>query len=89
MVALHNKSWLVLNGCGLLMVHGINCALVAFGALNMMGSCVWSIHPHFQSIFSCTAMNHGYPRIALCSPRCVRKNLILVVFGPVRIARSV
>jgi len=40
MVALHSRSWSAFNGRGLLMVCGMNCALVASGALNMMGSCV-------------------------------------------------
>jgi len=88
-VALHSRSWLVFSGCGLLMVHGMNRAFVASGALNIIGSCVWSIHPCFQSILGCTAMNHGYPKIALCPPRCVRKNLMFVAFGLVHVARSV
>ncbi len=89
MVALQSRSWSTLVGQGLLIVHGINCALVALGALNMMGSCVWSIHPLFQSILGCTAVNQGYPRIALCSPKWVRKNLMLVVVAPIHITRSV
>ena len=88
-VILHSRSRLDCSGRGLLIVCGINCAFAALAALNMMGSCVWSIHPRFQSIFGCMAANQGYPSIALCLPRCVRKNLILVVVGPVCIARSV
>ncbi len=88
-VALQSKSCSAFVGQGLLMVHGMNCALAASGALNTMGSCVWLIHPLFQLILGCTAVNQGYPRIALCSPSWVRKNLILVVVMPIRMARSV
>ena len=66
-VALHNRSWFNVVGHGLLIVRGMNHALAASEVLNMMGSWVWSIHPLFQSILGCTAANHGYPRIALCS----------------------
>ena len=89
MVALQSRIWSILVGCGLLMVRGVNRALAVSEVLNMIGSCVWSIHPLFQLIFGCTAVNHGYPRIALCSPSWVRKNLILVVVVPVHIAKSV
>ena len=76
-------------GRGLLMIHGMNRAFAASGVLNMMGSCIWSIHPLLQSILGWTAVNHGYPRITLCSPNWVRKNLMLVVVAPVHMARSV
>ncbi len=89
MVALQSRICSTLVGCGLLMDHGTNCALAVLGALNMMGNCVWLIHPLFQSILGCTAVNQGYPRIILCSPSWVRKNLIVVVVSPVHIARSV
>ena len=89
MVALHSKSLSILMGRGLLMIHGMNRAFAAFEVLNMMGSCVWLIHPLLQSILGCTAANHGYPKIALCSPSWVRKYLILVVVAPVCMARSV
>src|SRR6266478_3036574 len=89
MVALQSRICSVLTGRGLLMVRNIKRAFAASGALNTIGSWVWSIHPLLQSILGCTAANHGYPRIALCSPSCVRKNLIFVVVGPVHIARSV
>ncbi len=88
-VALQSRICSIFMGCGLLMVRSINRALAASGALSTIGSCVWSIHPLLQSILGCTAANHGYPRIALCSPSCVRKNLMFVVVGPVRMARSV
>src|SRR6266436_8957 len=88
-VALQSKICWILMGCGLLAVRSMKHAFAASGALNMIGSCVWLIHPLLQSILGCTAANHGYPRIALCSPSCVRKNLIFVVVGPVRMARSV
>src|SRR6266481_5449073 len=68
MVALQSRSWSILMGRGLLMVHGMNRALAASGAFSTMGSCVWSIHPLFQSILGCMAVNHGYPKIALCLP---------------------
>ncbi len=89
MVALQSKSRLLLVGHGLLMFRGMNHALAVSGVLKTMGSCVWLIHPLLQSILGCMAVNHGYPRIALCSPSCVRKNLMLVVVVPVRIARLV
>src|SRR6266478_4205660 len=79
-------AWMVR---GLLIVHGRNRAFAASEVLNTIGSCVWSIHPLFQSILGCTAANHGYPKIALCSPSCVRKNLMFVVVEPVRMARLV
>src|SRR6266436_3686794 len=88
MVALQSRICSIFMGCGLLMVHNINRALAASGALSTMGSCVWSIHPLLQSILGCTMANQGYPRIALCSPSCVRKNLMFMVVGPVHMARS-
>ncbi len=88
MVALQSRICSILVGCGLLMDCGTNRALAASGALNTMGSCVWLIHPLLQLIFGCTAANQGYPRIALCSPSWVRKNLMVVVVDPVRIAKS-
>src|SRR6266436_2791049 len=88
-VALHSRIWLAWTIRGLLTVRGRNRAFAASAVLNTIGSCVWSIHPLLQSILGCTAANQGYPRMALCSPSCVRKNLMLVVVDPVRIARSV
>src|SRR6266436_3843043 len=88
-VALQSSMRLVGMGLGLFIVRGMNCALAASAILNTMGSCVWSIHPLLQSILGCTAVNQGYPRIALCSPSCVRKNLMFVVVDPIRMARSV
>src|SRR6266403_1085625 len=88
-VALHSKilsAWMVR---GLLMVRGRNRAFAVSEVLNTIGRCVWSIHPLLQSILGFTATNHGYPKIALCSPSCVRKNLMFVVVKPVRMARSV
>src|SRR6266436_469909 len=89
MVALQSRICSVFMGHGLLTVRSMKWALVASGALSIMGSCVWSIHPLLQSILGCTAANHGYPRIALCSPNCVRKNLMFVAVDPVRMAKSV
>ena len=88
-VVLHRRicSWLM--GRGWLTDRGRKCALAASGALKTIGSWVWLIQPLFQSIFGWVAANQGYPSIALCSPSSVRKNLILVVVDPVRIARSV
>ncbi len=76
-------------GRGVLTVCGINHALAASVDLSTIGSCVWSIQPLFQLIFGCVAANQGYPKMALCSPSWVRKNLMLVVVAPVQIARSV
>jgi hypothetical protein len=70
-------------------VHNVNVALCAFEAHKTIGSWVWSIHPFFQSIFGCTAANHGYPKMALCSPRSDRKNRSLIVVVPVLVSRSV
>ncbi len=88
-VALQSSIHSIGVGRGLFTVRGMNRALAASGVLNTIGSCVWSIQPLLQSILGCTAANHGYPRIALCLPSCVRKNLILVLVDPVRMARSV
>src|SRR6266404_1589884 len=59
MVALQSRSRSRLRGRGLLMVRGRNCAFVASDVLNMMGSCVWSIHPLLQLILGCTATNRS------------------------------
>src|SRR6266436_740980 len=88
-VALQSSMRLIGLGLGLFIVRGVNRALAASAVLNTMGSCVWSIQPLLQSILGCTTANQGYPKIALCSPSCVRKNLMLVLIGPVRMARSV
>src|SRR6266478_4433613 len=82
-VALQSSTRLTEIGHGLFTVRGTNRALAASFVLNTIGSCVWSIQPLFQSILGCTAANQGYPRIALCSPNWVRKNLILVLVEPV------
>src|SRR6266403_2433565 len=88
-VALQSNIRSIGMGRGLFTVRGMNRALAASAVLNTIGSCVWSIHPLFQSILGCTAANQGYPRIALCSPSWVRKNLIFVVVDPVHMASSV
>src|SRR6266446_5358905 len=88
-VTLQSRICSVWMGRGLLTVRGIKRAFAASEVLNTIGSCVWSIQPLLQSIFGCTAANHGYPRIALCSPSCVRKNLMLVLVDPVCMVRSV
>ena len=72
-ITLPMKYWSFAMGQGLFMVRGENRAFFASGAQSMIGSCEESIHPLFQSIFGCVATNHEYPRIALFSPRSVRK----------------
>jgi hypothetical protein len=74
---------------GTFFVRGTNVAFCAFGARNMIDSWVWSIHPLFQSMFGCTAANHGYPKMALCSPKSDRKKCSLVIVVPVLVFRSV
>src|SRR6266404_4918849 len=88
-VALQSNMRSIGIGRGLFTVRGVNRALAASLVLNTIGNCVWSIQPLLQSIFGCTAANQRYPRIALCSPSCVKKNLMLVLVDPVRMARSV
>src|SRR6266403_111703 len=88
-VALQSSMRLVGMGLGLFIVRVVNRALAASAVLNTMGNCVWSIQPLLQAMLCGTAANQGYPRIALCSPNCVRKNLMLVLVDPVRMARSV
>src|SRR5579863_178778 len=77
------------NGLGRLRVRGMNHALAASSLRKMIGSWEWSIHPRFQSMRGCTAANHGYPNIALFSPKLVRKNRRRVCCGPVRTCKSV
>src|SRR6266404_9483948 len=88
-VALQSSIHSVRTGRGLFTIRGVNHAFAASVALNTIGNCVWSIQPLLQSILGCTAANQGYPKIALCSPSCVRKNLMLVLVDPVQMARSV
>jgi hypothetical protein len=61
-----------LIGLGLLTCHGRNRAQVASGAHSTIGDCPWSIYPLLQSILGWNAVNQGYPRIALFSPRFER-----------------
>ena len=89
MVTFPMKYQVVSMGLGLFTNRGTNRARLALLALRMIGSWDASIHPHFQSIFGCTAANHEYPRMALFSPRSVRKNRNLDRFGPVCTLRSV
>src|SRR5487761_1264927 len=42
-----------------LIVRGRKRASATSGALKIMGSCEWSIHPLFQSMLGWTAANHG------------------------------
>src|SRR5579863_1159351 len=74
---------------GRLTVRGRNWAFAASSLRSMSGSWEWSIHPRFQSMRGCTAANQGYPRIALFSPRFVKKKRSRVCCGPVRTCRSV
>src|SRR6266446_545988 len=78
-VALQSNMRSIEVGRGLFTVRGTNRALAASFVLNTISSCMWSIQPLFQSILGCTAANQGYPKIALCSPSCVRKNLMLIL----------
>jgi hypothetical protein len=79
----------VRSSLGVLVVLGEKRALAASGVLNMMGGWEWSIHPLLQSIFGCMAASHGYPSMALFSPRFERKNQRLVRLSPVWTERSV
>jgi hypothetical protein len=56
-----------------LICRGRNHALAASAALSTIGSWSWVIHPLLQSIFGWAAVNYGYPRITLFSPRSERK----------------
>jgi hypothetical protein len=79
----------VLVSLGLLTHHGKNHAWVASSAHSTMGNCPWLIHPLFQSILGWNAVNQGYPRIALFSPRFERKNRRVDHCVPVCTCRSV
>ena len=72
-VTLLMKYQSLVMGRGLLTVRGTNRAFFASGARNMMGSCEESIHPLLQSILGYVAANHEYPKMALFSPRFVKK----------------
>ena len=74
---------------GTFLVHRTKVAFLALGAQRMMGNWVWSIHPLFQPMLGCTAANQEYPKMALCSPKSVRKNQRVVVWLPVLTFRSV
>src|SRR5579863_3612962 len=74
---------------GRLMVWGTNWAFAASSLRSMSGSCEWSIHPHFQSMHGCTAANQGYPKMALFSPKLIRKKHNRVCCDPVQTCRSV
>jgi hypothetical protein len=71
------------DSLGMLTVLGRKQAFVALGVQNMMGNWEWSIHPLLQSICGCIAANHGYPRMALFSPKVERKNRRLIRLLPV------
>ena len=83
MVTLPIKYRFLVMGCGLLTVRGMNRARFASGARNIMGSCEESIHPLFQSILGCMAVSHEYPKMALFSPRSIRKKRSGLLVVPV------
>jgi hypothetical protein len=70
-------------------VRGTNIAFCTSGARKTIGNWVWSIHPFFQSILGWTTVNHGYPKMALCSPKLDRKNRSLVVAVSVLVSKLV
>jgi hypothetical protein len=88
-VALHRKYLSFRAGRRTFLILGTKVAFCTFGTLSTMGSWKWSIHPFFQSILGWVTVNHGYPRITLCSPRSDRKNHSVVVFCPVQTFRLV
>jgi hypothetical protein len=74
MTTLPMKYWSELRGQGQFTVQGKNCALIASGALKMIGSWAWSIQPLFQLMRGWVSVNQGYLRITLFSPSSDRKN---------------
>ena len=68
---------------------GKNHAREASVLWSMTGSCLWSIHPLFQSILGWNTANQGYPRITLFSSRLDRKNHRVDHCIPVCICTSV
>jgi hypothetical protein len=68
---------------GLLTCHGRKHVLSISWVLKIIGSCIWSIHPRFQSIRGWKAANHGYPRMALFSSKSERKNQSVECCAPV------
>ena len=76
------ECWCLFNRC-------VYTAFAVFGALNIIGSWVVSIHPLFQSTHGWNTVNHGYPSMALCSPKSNRKKLRLVVCCPVCTCKSI
>jgi hypothetical protein len=73
----------------LLICRGRKHAHVASGLQSMTGSWLWSIQPLFQLIRGWNAVNHGYPRMTLFSPRFERKNQRACCCVPVCVCRSV
>jgi hypothetical protein len=71
------------DSLGTLVVLGRKRAFAASGVRNMMGNWEWLIHPLLQLICGCIATNHGYPRMALFSPKFERKNRRLIRLLPV------
>src|SRR5579863_4534147 len=74
---------------GLFTIRGTNLAFFTLSVWKMIGRWDELIHPCFQSILGCTAANQEYPRMALCSPKSNRKNLIVVQLVPIWTLRSV
>ena len=66
------QSDIFLMGQGTFFVLGVYMAFAAFGADRTIGSCDMSIYPLFQSTLGWKAVNQGYPKIALWSPRSER-----------------
>jgi hypothetical protein len=88
-ITLPMKYWLQCTSQGLFTDQEVKQAFFILEALRMTGNYDESIHPHFQSIFSCVAANQKYPNIALLSPRSVRKKCSGVRTLPVCTSRSV
>ena len=74
MVTLPRKYWSVifLVVQGTFFILGVYMAFAAFGADRTIRSCDMLIHPLFQSTLGWKAVNQGYPKIALWSPRSER-----------------
>lgn len=89
MVAFPMKYQSLVIDRGLLTVWGTKRALFASGAQKIMGNWVELIYPHFRLIFGYVAMNQEYPRMALFSPRSVRKKQSRLLVISVWTSRSI
>ena len=74
------KYWAWETSLGTFLVHGMKDAFFTLGARRVMVNWVWSIHPLLQSMSGCTTVNQEYPKMALCSPKLVRKNWRVIVW---------